>query len=47
MTAVAKNNPNVTHVYQDAKVNWKLYSVFKYEDFTLVRKNTGKIFKNY
>ena len=21
MTAVAKNNPNVTHVYQDAKVN--------------------------
>ena len=31
---------SVTHVYQDTKVNWKLYGVFTYEDFTLVRKNT-------
>ena len=22
------------HVYQDTKVNWKLYSVFTFEDFT-------------
>ena len=37
---------SVTNVYQDTKVNLKLYSVFTYEDFTLVRKNAGKIIKN-
>ena len=26
------------HVYQDTKVNWKLYIEFTYEDFTVVRK---------
>ena len=37
---------SVTNVYQDTKVNLKLYSVFTNEDFALVRKNAGKIIKN-
>ena len=35
---------SITHVYQDTKVTWKLYSVFTYEDFTL-EKTQGKYSK--